>query len=111
MEIQEQRNGAVTVLKPNGALIREDMDQFQARLEETQVKSYGRIVLDVSAVPYVDSSGLEALMKATDLLADSGHALKLCGVNETVREVLDLTDLSSMFEFFADINSAVRSYL
>ena len=47
----------------------------------------------------------------TEQLAQSGNALKLCGVNETVREVLDLTDLTSLFEYFEDINAAVRSYL
>ena len=111
MEIQEQRHGAVTVLKPHGALIREETEQFREKLDAARSKSFGRIVIDISSVPYVDSGGLETLVEITEQLAQSGHALKLCGVNETVREVLDLTDLTSLFEYFEDINSAVRSYL
>lgn len=111
MEIQEQNHGAVTVLKPKGALIREDAAQFLARTQEARANSFGRIVVDISGVPYVDSVGLEMLVEVTEQLAESGHVLKLCGVNETVREVLDLTDLSSLFEFFEDMTSAVRSYL
>lgn len=111
MEILEQNHGAVTVLKPKGALIREEADQFLARAQEVCVNSFGRIVVDISGVPYVDSVGLEMLVEVTERLGESGSVLKLCGVNETVREVLDLTDLSSLFEFFEDINSAVRSYL
>jgi anti-anti-sigma factor len=59
----------------------------------------------------VDSKALEVLLDATERLADSGQALRLCGANETVREVLDLTDLSRFFEHYQDVNSAVRSFL
>jgi anti-sigma B factor antagonist len=111
MEIREQRHGAVTVLKPHGALIRDDAAKFRKRLDEARARSLGRIVVDVSTVPYVDSAGLETLVEVTEKLAESGHALKLCGVNETLRETLDLTDLGTLFEYFEDINAAVRSYL
>lgn len=111
MEIQEQRHGAVTVLKPQGALIRSDAEQFRAKLDESRARSFGRIVVDASAIPYVDSAGLETLVDMTEVLAESGHALKLCGLNETIREVLDLTELATLFEYYEDITSAVRSYL
>lgn len=111
MEIQEQRQGAVTVLRPLGALIRDDAEAFRQRLAEARSRCFGRVVVDASSIPYVDSAGLEMLVDVTEQLAESGHALKLCGVNETIREVLDLTDLTSLFEYFEDINSAVRSYL
>ena len=99
------------MLKPHGALISSDAEQFRARLEEARAKSFGRIVVDASSISYVDSTGLEMLVDVTEKLADSGHALKLCGLNETIRTVLDLTELVSLFEFYEDINSAVRSYL
>ena len=50
-------------------------------------------------------------MEASEHIAQSGPPLKLCGVNETVREVLDLMELSSEFEYFTNVNSAVRSFL
>ena len=40
-----------------------------------------------------------------------GRALKLCAVNKTIRQVLELTALVSQFEHFEDVNSAVRSFL
>jgi anti-anti-sigma regulatory factor len=40
-----------------------------------------------------------------------GRALKLCAVNKTVRQVLELTELVSHFDHFDDVNSAVRSFL
>ncbi|MAE66190.1 MAG: hypothetical protein CMJ18_18120 [Phycisphaeraceae bacterium] len=111
MEIQEQRQGAVSVIKPVGPLSADDAERFKECLVEVLDRSLGRFVVDVSAVAYVDSTGLEALVDVTEMLAESGHALKLCAANETLREVLDLTDLSKMFESFEDVNSAVRSFL
>jgi anti-anti-sigma factor len=59
----------------------------------------------------VDSRGLEALVDVTNEMSRSGQWLKLCAVNRTVRQVLELTGLSSQFEHFEDPNSAVRSFL
>ena len=111
MNIEEQHHGAVTVLKPSGPLSQDDAEQFQQCFTTVLHQNLGRVVVDISAVPYVDSRGLEVLVEASSELAHSGHALKLCGVNDTVREVLDLTGLGPMFEQFEDVHSAVRSFL
>ena len=111
MEILEQRQGAVTVLKPMGPLCQEDVEQFKKRLNDVLRRSLGRFVVDASAIPYVDSTGLEALVDVTENLSQSGQSLKLCAANDTLREVFDLTNLSALFERFEDVNSAVRSFL
>jgi anti-anti-sigma factor len=71
----------------------------------------GRFVVDMSAVPYVDSGGLEALADVSEELGRGGQTLRLCAANKTVREVLELTDLASLFDHFDDANTAVRSFL
>ena len=111
MEILEQRQGAVTVLQPKGPLVAQDAEQFKDRLTVVLALSLGRFIVDASEIAYVDSRGLEVLKEATEQLSDSGQALRLSGANETVREVLDLTDLSKLFEHYHDVNAAVRSFL
>lgn len=111
MEIGEQRHGAVTVIKPQGPLCLGDAEAFRARVAEVMTRSLGRFVVDASAVPYVDSVGLEALVSATDELGAGGRALRLCGAGETLREVLDVTGLADRFEHYVDVNTAVRSFL
>ena len=111
MEISEYSHGAVSVLKPSGPLVGEDADKLKSRVLEVRTKSLGRLVLDLSGIPYVDSRGLEVLVEVSDELAESGQALKLCGSNDVVREVFDLTELTSYFERFVDLNAAVRSFL
>lgn len=111
MDIQEQRHGAVTVLRPQGPIVQADADQFRAAGMDVLGRSMGRFVVDASAVPYLDSPGLEALVGLTDELGASGRALRLAGATDTVREVLDLTGLSDRFEHYQDVNTAVRSFL
>ncbi len=111
MNIVEQECGAVRVLKPDGPLTAKGVEAFRNRIGQLVESSLGRCVVDASAVQYADSTGLEALVEANHEIARTGHPLKLCSVNETLRQVLELTGLAPQFEFFADVNSAVRSFL
>jgi len=111
MDILEQRQGAVTVIKPSGPLVGTDADEFQQRLAGVIDRSLGRFVIDAAELAYVDSRGLEVLKAASDVLAQSGQAVRLASANETVREVLGLTDLARCFEHYQDVSAAVRSFL
>ncbi|MDX2132056.1 MAG: STAS domain-containing protein [Planctomycetota bacterium] len=111
MDIEEQRQGAVTVLRPVGPLVQGEVEQFRARAREVSTRSLGRLVMDASGIPYVDSLGLEALVGASDDLSAGGRALRVAGAGETLREVLDLTGLADRFEFYEDVHTAVRSFL
>jgi len=111
MRIQEQQLGAVTVLKPEGPVVEAEAAALKARLLAALSTNLGRFVVDMSAVPFVDSLGLEALADVSEELARVGQVLRVCGVSRTVREVFDLTDLSSLFDHFDDATAAVRSFL
>ena len=50
-------------------------------------------------------------LDVTEKLGESGKALKLCAACETVREIMELTDLASQFEYYQDVNTAVRSFI
>ena len=111
MDITQEHQGAVTILKPKGPLVGDDAEQFKDHLAEAFDSSLGRFVVDAAGIPFVDSRGLEVLADSAGQLAQSGQTLKLCGVGGTLREVLDLTGLDSMFEFYEDANAGARSFL
>jgi anti-anti-sigma factor len=111
MDIEQQRQGAVTVLKPKGPLVADDAEEFKIHLAEAFTSSLGRFVVDAAEIPFVDSRGLEVLVESAGELAQSGRAMKLCSVGGTLREVLELTGLDSLFEFHEDVNAGSRSFL
>ena len=111
MEIVKHQNGAVTVLKPVGPLGEADAEEVKKRMLDERARNLGRLVVDASAIPFIDSRGLEVLVEVAEELARGGQALKLCGANEVMREVFELTEVAALFEQFPDVNSAVRSFL
>ncbi len=111
MDIKVRQCGAVSVVKPMGAIKGTDADEFEGRLFEIVQENLGKVIIDASAVPMIDSKGLGSMVSVSQELAQSGMTLKLCAVSETMRQVIELTGLSSIFELFDDVNSAVRSYL
>jgi len=111
MDIKTQYRGAVLVVRPSGPLTGPDADTFKTALQGFVRENLGRVVIDASALPYVDSKGLETLADIAEELALSGKGLKLCAANETIRQVIELTGLTPQFEHFEDTNLAVRSFL
>jgi anti-anti-sigma factor len=111
VDIEELRQGAVTVLRPKGALTEAEAPDFASRIRHAIAATLGRVVLDAGAVPFVDSRGLETMVDIAEELGDSGLSLRVCNLNETLREVMDLTGTASLFEHHEDATSAVRSFL
>lgn len=111
MEIDSQQVGAVTVFKPKGPVMGAEADELKRQLLAAVVSNLGRVIVDASGIPFVDSRGLEVLVEVSDELAQGGQVLKLSSVGETLREVFSVTDLLSLFEHYEDVHSAVRSFL
>jgi anti-anti-sigma factor len=109
VEVVEQRQGDVVIVKPCGPIAGDDAGSLGGRLARVLREQCRAVVLDASAVPFVDSRGLEVLLDATEQLIRSGEALKLSGANERLREVLELTELSPLFQQFEDVEAAVGS--
>ena len=107
MKVDEQRRGEVMVVTPQGPLIGSDAEQLGGRLVKAVNDGQGTIVLDASKIAFVDSRGLEALVDAAEQLIRGGRALKMAGANATLREVLELTELASLFEYFDDVDAAM----
>ena len=111
MEMQTQHRGAVLIVRPSGPLTGADAETFKTAMEGFLRENLGRVVIDASALPYVDSRGLESLADIAAELALSGKGLKLYAANDTLRQVIELTGLAPQFEHFEDANTAVRSFL
>ncbi len=111
MKIEHRTVGTVEVCSPMDALVDEAATQFSEVLKGCVGGSNPRIVVDMSEVGYMDSAALEGVLTIADDLGERGAQLKLAAVTPTCREILELTGLSGRFQFFEDVNAAVRSFL
>lgn len=110
MQIDEHSQAAVAVLLPRGPLVGDDAAVLAGRVRKASTEQHGRVVVDLSSVPYVDSLGLEQLAELGEAFGGVARSLKLASLNETLREVLDLTGVARHCELFTDASSAVRSF-
>jgi len=110
MKVDVQRRSGVTVLAPRDALTEAVVPDFQQALEGEGQSGCTRLVLDLANVPYVDSAGIEALLRTAGDTAGGGLRPRLAALTDTVREALQLTDTLDRFFRFDTVDDAVRSF-
>ena len=68
------------------------------------------ILLNLSGLQYLDSSGLGELARIYVAVVKQGGTLKVVGLTAKVEEVLKITHLSRVLQEFPDEQSALRSF-
>jgi len=68
-----------------------------------------RFVLNLSEVNYIDSSGLGELAITKSELHENGGKVNLLGLRKRVRDVLVLTKLACVFDFFEEESKAIAA--
>ena len=69
-------------------------------LREVKENRVPRVVINLSKVRYIDSSGVASLVEALKASRDVGSRLILIGLSTSVREVLQLSRLLKIFEIY-----------
>jgi anti-sigma B factor antagonist len=81
--------------------------QFKERMREVTTDAPARVVLDLSRVGFLDSSGLGAVVAVMKLLMPS-RKLELAGLTPTVEKVFRLTRMDSVFAIHANVPGGLR---
>jgi anti-anti-sigma factor len=68
-----------------------------------------RLVVDLSRVPYVDSSGIAVLIGAMQSLELEGGVFMLAGAQEAVRTILESARLDQYFRLFPNVDAALAA--
>lgn len=109
MELSISRHGAVTVVRPAEArLDAMAAVMFKDRMKSTIEGAGPRVVLDLSAVGFLDSSGLGAVVAVQRFLR-AGQALELAGLTSAVERVFRLTRMDRMFTIHGGLDDALRA--
>jgi len=111
MEIEATRHGTVMVLKPQGALVEEELDSLHRAVDQQINAGSSRIVLDLADVPFVDSLGLEALLDIAEKTEEAGGGLRFACAPDITRDILAATRLVQRIELLDEIDMARKSFL
>jgi anti-sigma B factor antagonist len=74
------------------------------------VDGHARLVLDLSRLRFVDSSGLGAFISCLRKLNAKGGDLKLCGMSSQVRAAFELVRMHRIFDIYRTREDAVRAF-
>jgi anti-sigma B factor antagonist len=99
VQISARRLDKITVFDISGDIdLSSSPELRKPLLRELRELRTPRVVLNLKAVRYVDSSGVASLVEGLKAARDVGSRFILFGLNTTVREVLQLSKLVRIFE-------------
>jgi anti-anti-sigma factor len=102
-------NPNVQIIQVSGILDGINGVQLRRTIDE-MLKAGSRVILiDCTRVEFMDSSGLGALVVALKQTKLSGGQLSLCGINDQIKMLLDLTHMNKMFEIFPNCEAFKQS--
>ncbi|MCG6901388.1 MAG: STAS domain-containing protein [Rhodobacter sp.] len=107
MQLERQDYGEAILIKVDERRIDAAVAiQFKDRLRELAGTEPARVVLDVTQVDFLDSSGLGAVVAAMKQLG-AGRKLELAGLSPMVEKVFRLTRMDTVFTIHKDASAAV----
>ena len=111
MTVHERSIGTVTILDVDGRItVQEGVPVFAQTLSRLLNGPRPKIVVNMAAVSYIDSTALGELVRGFTSAARRGGVLKLLQVPAPVRQLLTMTRLADVFEMFDSESDALRSF-
>ena len=111
MEITERIVGGVSILDLRGKLTIDDgAELLKDKSESLIFQGRPHVIMNLEAVPYIDSGGLGQLVACYTTMAKAGGRLTLLNINKRNHDLLSITKLVAVFETFDTEQTAIESY-
>ncbi|GAB1352978.1 MAG TPA: STAS domain-containing protein [Candidatus Rifleibacterium sp.] len=100
----------ITLVVLRGEIGTETVNQLKDKMEAIVNEGKNRLVMDFSDVSYLNSMGLGVIAGTLKRVKKENGDLKLLNLSPAVRELLELTRLTKVFEIFDSEESAIKSF-
>jgi anti-anti-sigma factor len=109
MEIGEQRQGDVTILRPEGRVNNDTSPEFQTRLLNCVGLTPTKVMIDFSSVEYISSAGLRALMMASKQSKANSGRLAVANLTPMVKEIFAISRFALVVPVFETTAEALAA--
>ncbi|MEB3190260.1 MAG: STAS domain-containing protein [Snowella sp.] len=92
----------IAVIEAQGVLEKEYGEQLRQQILETANQEITGILLDLSQVSFMNSTGLGILASIYTTLKKQGKEFFLCSLNEQLKIIFELTSMDSCFKIYPD---------
>ena len=111
MEIVERTVSDVTVLDLKGKMtLGEGDEMLKDKINSLLASGKKKLLLNLEAVPYIDSAGLGEVVRTYTTVSRQGGSLKLLNLTKRIEDLLSITKLLTVFDTFDSEAEAVQSY-
>jgi anti-anti-sigma factor len=105
MDINIQIQGKATIVAVSGRLDSLTSPIFDEKIRTCLASQ--RIILDLQQVDYISSAGLRSILVAAKKIKDNAGQLELAGLKGGVKEVFEISGLSSIFKIYPSVQEAL----
>ncbi len=111
MKINHKSDGEITVIELSGKVMGgPDHEKFKTAVGELIDGGAKKFILDLSGVPWINSTGLGILISGFTSIKSSGGTMKVCSVKERVLSIFYISQLENVFEVFPTCEEAKNSF-
>ena len=111
MQIEERTVGDVLILDVKGRITLGEGDELlKDKVNSLLNQGQKKIVLNLAAVPYIDSAGLGEIVRTYTTVSRQGGNLKLLNLTKRITDILAITKLLTVFETYESEPDAVQSF-
>jgi len=100
------QESAFIVVAPEGEIDLHSSPLVKDQIEPLIIGQRPNVVVDLTGVSYIDSSGLAVLIEAMQRVQTYGGKFSLCGLRENVRHIFAIARLDQVFQIFANQEAA-----
>jgi len=111
LDLDVRKRSDISVLRMRGDLkMGSPVDNLRQAIEEILQAGESRMVLNLTDVPMIDSSGIGILVRSLTTVKQRGGAVKLVSPSKFALQTLKLVGVANLFEIFDDEDAAVGSF-
>ena len=99
----------VSIVSLNGALNARSAEDAKQTFRDLVEKGVTQVIVDLGSVPFIDSSGLAALVSGLKTLGGEAANLKLAAPQSQARLLFELTMFDRVFEIHDSVDDALNS--
>ena len=111
MKFSTRKAGKIIIIDIEGKILLGEGDvEIKQAVEELLREGHKEIVLNLAKVPYIDSAGLGEIIRCFTALRRNGGNLKLLAPNQRLIDLLNITKLVNVFDWYNEEAAAVNSF-
>lgn len=96
-----------TIVTPSGDIDLSKSTELRTKLQPILEEQPARLIIDLHAVAYMDSSGLATLIEALQISRQHGKEFILCNLSDGVQSIIALSRLDQIFKITASKDEAI----